>query len=101
MIGIDEKRRNEWKQNEGFIMKSDDTTEHVRTKSQKKNSKWMKMMKWNGMRGLERKWIGVSVNEVAERKNGMGMDGNEWIENIDANENEKQGWVVMKVMEVK
>jgi len=37
----------------------------------------MKMMKWNGMRGLERKWIGVSVNEVAERKNGMGIDGNE------------------------
>ena len=34
-------------------------------------------MQWNGMRGLERKWIGVSVNEVAERKNGMGMDGNE------------------------
>ena len=28
--------------------------------------------------------------EVVERKNGMGMDGNEWIENIDANENEKQ-----------
>ena len=29
--------------------------------------------------------------EVVERKNGMGMDGNEWIENIEANENEKQG----------
>ena len=28
--------------------------------------------------------------EVVERKNGMGMDGNEWIENIDANRNEKQ-----------
>ena len=28
--------------------------------------------------------------EVVERKNGMGMDGYEWIENIDANENEKQ-----------
>ena len=28
--------------------------------------------------------------EVVERKTGMGMDGNEWIENIDANENEKQ-----------
>ena len=41
------------------------------------------------------------VIEVVERKNGMGMDGNEWIENIDANENEKQGCVVMKVMESK
>ena len=39
--------------------------------------------------------------EVAERKNGMGMDGNEWIQNIDANENEKQGCVVMRVMELK
>ena len=47
-------------------------------------------MKWNGMRGLGWEWIGVSVIEVVERKNGMGMDGNEWIENIDANENEKQ-----------
>ena len=28
--------------------------------------------------------------EVGKRKNGMGMDGNEWIEIIDANENEKQ-----------
>ena len=51
----------------------------------------MGMMKWNGMRGLEWKWIGVSVIEVSDRKNGMAMDGNEWIENIDANENEKQG----------
>ena len=32
----------------------------------------------------------MSVFEVAERKNGMGMDSNEWIENIDANRNEKQ-----------
>ena len=39
--------------------------------------------------------------EVVKRKNEMGMDGNEWIEIIDANENEKQIWVVMKVMEVK
>ena len=39
--------------------------------------------------------------EVAERKNGMGMNGNEWIENIDANRNEKQRGVVMRVMEVK
>ena len=61
----------------------------------------MKMMKWNGMRVLEWKWIRVSVMEVVERKNGMGMDGNEWIENIDANENEKQICVVMKVMELK
>ena len=31
----------------------------------------------------------------------MGIEGKEWIENIYANENEKQGCVVMKVMEVK
>ena len=42
------------------------------------------------MKGLELKQIRVSVLEVVERKNGMGMDGNGWIENIDANENEKQ-----------
>ena len=48
------------------------------------------MMKWNGIRVLEWNWIRVSVIEVVERKNGMGMDGNEWIENMDANENEKQ-----------
>ena len=41
------------------------------------------------------------VIEVAERKNGMGMNGNEWIENKDANRNEKQRGVVMRVMEVK
>ena len=51
----------------------------------------MRMMKWNGMRGLEWKWIGVSVIEVAERKNGLGMDGYECMENIDAKANEKQG----------
>ena len=39
----------------------------------------------------EQKWIGVSVMEVGKRKNGMRMDGNEWIEIIDANENENQG----------
>ena len=58
-------------------------------------------MKWNGMRRLEWKWIRVSVMEVGKRKNGMGMDGNEWIENIDANENENQERVVMRVMELK
>ena len=31
------------------------------------------------------------ITEVVDRKNGMGMDGNEWIQNMDANENEKQG----------
>ena len=59
------------------------------------------MMKWNGMRGLEWNWIRVSVIEVVDRKNGMGIDRNEWIENIDANGNEKQRSVVMRVMEVK
>ena len=39
--------------------------------------------------------------EVIERKTEMGMHGNECIENIDANENEKQGCLVMRVMEVK
>ena len=58
-------------------------------------------MNWNVMRGLEWKWIGVSVFEVVKRKNGMGMDGNEWIENKYANENEKQRCVMMRVMEVK
>ena len=58
-------------------------------------------MKWNGMRGLEWKWIRVSVIEVTERKTGMGIDENKWIENKDANGNEKQGRVVMRVMEVK
>ena len=61
----------------------------------------MGMMQWNGIRVLVWKWIRVSVIEVVERKNGMGMDGNECIENIDANENDKQGCVVMRVMEVK
>ena len=37
---------------------------------------------------------------MGKRKNEMGMHGNEWIENIDANENEKQRRVVMRVMEV-
>ena len=37
----------------------------------------MGMMKWNGMKGMEWKWKRVSVIEVIERKNGMGMDENE------------------------
>ena len=43
----------------------------------------------------------MSVIEVVERKNGMGMDENEWIKNIDANINEKQRCVMMRVMELK
>ena len=43
------------------------------------------------MRGLEWKWIRVSVMEVVKRKNEMAFNGNEWIEIIDANEKEKQG----------
>ena len=61
----------------------------------------MGMMKWNDMGGLEWKWIRVNMIEVTERKNGMGMDGNGWIENIDANRNEKQRCVVMRGMELK
>ena len=59
------------------------------------------MMILNGMRGIEWKWIRVIVIEVGKRKIGMEMDGNEWIENIDANRNKKQRCVVMRVMEVK
>ena len=58
-------------------------------------------MERNGMRALEWKWIRVNVIEVVERKNGMGIDGYEWIQNIDENENEKQRCVVMRVMELK
>ena len=82
-------------------MKGEYTTERERTKSQKRDRKWMGMIKWNEMRGLEWNWIGVSVIVAGERKNGMGMDENIWIENMDANGNEKQEWVVMKVMELK
>ena len=71
-------------------MKGDGTTEQVRVRSQKRKWKIMVMMQWNGMRGLEWKWIRVRLIEVVERKNGMGMDENEWIKNIDANENEKK-----------
>ena len=55
-------------------------------------------MVWNGSVGMV---MDKSVIEVIERKNGMGMDGIEWIENMDANENEKQRCVVMRVIEVK
>jgi len=58
-------------------------------------------MERNGMRALEWKWIRVNVIEVVERKNGMGIDGYEWIQNIDENENEKQRCVVMRVIELK
>ena len=55
-------------------------------------------MVWNGSVGMV---MDKSVIEVIERKNGMGMDGIEWIENMDANGNEKQRCVVMRVMDVK
>ena len=53
------------------------------------------------MRGLEWKWIRVSVIEVDERKNGMGIDGNEWARNKDANRHGNEEWAVMRVMDVK
>ena len=59
------------------------------------------MMEWNGIRVLEWNWIRVSVIEVIDRKNEMAFNGNKWTENIDANRNEKQRWVVMRVMELK
>ena len=58
-------------------------------------------MEWDGMRGLEWKWIRGSVIELVERKNGMGIDVNEWIESIKTNYNKKQRRVVMRVNEVK
>ena len=61
----------------------------------------MGMMKWNEMRGMEWKWIRVSVIEVDERKNGMGIDGNEWARNKDANRHGNEEWAVMRVMDVK
>ena len=51
-----------------------DTTERVRMRSQKRNSKYMGMMKWNRMRGLEWEWKRVSVIEVVDRTNGMVMN---------------------------
>ena len=42
------------------------------------------------MREMEWNWIRASVIEVIDRNNEMGMDGHEWIQNIDANEDEKQ-----------
>ena len=56
-------------------------------------------MEWNESIGM-----GMDKSECYRSgwdENGIWMDGNEWIENIDANENEKQIWVVMKVMDVK
>ena len=44
-------------------------------------------MEWNKSTGME---LDKSVIEVDERNDGMVIDGNEWIENMDANENEKQ-----------
>ena len=55
-------------------------------------------MEWNERNGMK---MDKSVIEVAKRKNGMGMHGYEWIENIDANRNEKQRCVVMRVIELK
>ena len=52
------------------------------------NKESKKELELNGNDEMEWKWIRVSVIEVIERKNGMEMDGNEWIENMDANENE-------------
>ena len=50
---------------------------------------------------MEWKWIRVSVIEVDERKNGMGIDGNEWAWNKDANRHGNEEWAVMRVMDVK
>ena len=54
----------------------------------------------NGNDELEWNWIRVSVIEVVKRKNGMEIDGNEWRENMDANRQGREEWVVMRVKEV-
>ena len=80
-------------------MKGEYTTEHLRMKSQQRERmNENDEMVWNGSVGMV---MDKSVIEVIERKNGMGMDGIEWIENMDANGNEKQRCVVMRVMELK
>ena len=81
-------------------MKGRGITERVIIRSQKKELEMNgnDAMEWNERIGTE---MDKSVIEVCERKNEMGMDGNGCIKNMDANENEKQGCVVMRVMEVK
>ena len=81
-------------------MKGQCTTERVGVKRQRRNMKRMVMVNWNGKNGVEWKWMRVSVIEVDERKRGMGMDGNECVEIIDANGNGKQACVSMRVKEV-
>ena len=44
-------------------------------------------MEWNERNGMK---MDKSVIGVVDCKNGMGMDGNERIQNMDANRNEKQ-----------
>ena len=57
------------------------------------------MMKWNESIGME---MDKSESDWSGWEEAWdGMDAYEWIENIDANENEKQRRVVMRVMEVK
>ena len=80
-------------------MKGEDTTERVRMMSQKRNRKWMATMEWNERIGMEMDKSDCDWSCWEEEW--YGKNGNEWIENIDANENEKQIWVVMKVMELK
>ena len=56
-------------------------------------------MGWNESIGMEMDRSECDWSGWEEAWNGNGW--NEWIENIDANGNEKQEWVVMKVMELK
>ena len=72
-------------------MKGSGITERVIIRSQKKKELELignDEMEWNKSTGME---LDKSVIEVDERNDGMVIDGNEWIENMDANENEKQG----------
>ena len=60
---------------------------------------WKDEMKWNESSRMELDKSECDWSGWEEE--GVEMDGNECIENINANENEKQRWVVMRVMELK
>ena len=79
-------------------MKDEDTTERVRTKSQKRNKEMNgnDEMEWNESIEMEMDRSECDWSGWEEER-----DGNGCIKNMDDNRNENQGWVVMRVMEVK
>ena len=78
--------------------------EYHRTRVNKESKKELELngndaMEWNERIGMvmdksDCDWSGW-------KEDWDGNEGNEWIENKDAIENEKQRWVVMRVMELK